>query len=91
MNVFQMMNDPTNSAMPAKIMNITETICRSLLTASEFSLATCAPVTASVPSGTTVSSRLASWASVTPSAARTLIASKESGDPSTFCAVAVSK
>ena len=52
-NVFQMMKEPTNSATPAKIMNRIPTNLRSFLTASEFSLATVAPVTASVPSGTT--------------------------------------
>ena len=89
--VFQMMNEPTNKAMPAKIMNMMLTNFRSSLTASEVSCATCAPVTASAASGTAASSRFARAASVTPSSARTLMASNVSGDPSTFCAVAVSK
>ena len=49
--VFQMMNEPTNSAMPAKIPNRMPTILKFALIASAFSLATAAPVTASVPVG----------------------------------------
>ena len=52
-NVFQMMKEPTNSAIPAKITKRIPTILKFSLTASAFSLATVAPVTASVPSGTT--------------------------------------
>ncbi len=90
-NVFQMMKEPTNSATPAKIMNRIPTNLRSFLTASEFSLATVAPVTASVPSGTTAARFAASSFWVTPSSALTLMASKKPGSPSSFCAVAVSK
>ncbi len=73
--VFQMMNEPTNNAMPAKIMNMIPTILRSFLTASELSLATVLPVTASMPSGRSALNRFASVAWLTPSLALTLIAS----------------
>ena len=49
--VFQMMKEPTNSAMPAKTMNRIPTILKFSLMASEFSSATVLPVTASVPVG----------------------------------------
>ena len=51
--VFQMMKDPTKSAMPAKIPNMIPTILKFSLIASAFSSATASPVTASVPCGTT--------------------------------------
>jgi hypothetical protein len=57
--VFQMMKAPTNRAMPAKTVKRIPTIFSSSLMASEFSFETAAPVTASVPSGTTASSRSA--------------------------------
>ena len=78
-NVFQMMKEPTNSATPAKIMNRIPTNLRSSLTASEFSLATVAPVTASVPSGTTAARLAASSFWLTPSSALTLMVSNEPG------------
>ena len=90
-NVFQMMNDPTNRAIPAKIMNRMPTILRSFCTASEFSCATVSPVTASAPFGTTASSRFASSVWLTPSSALTPMVSKKPGVPRTFWAVAVSK
>ena len=73
--VFQMMKDPTNSATPAKIMNMMPTILRSFLIASELSLATVLPVTASSPSGTTALRFLASSAWLTPLSALTLMLS----------------
>ncbi len=48
-------------------------------------------MTASAPAGTTAFSRFASSAWLTPGSALTSIASKEPGEPSSFCAVAVSK
>ena len=65
-NVFQMMNEPTNSAMPAKVPKTSPTILKFSLIASAFSLATPAPVMASVPSGITAESRWASSVCETP-------------------------
>ena len=89
--VFQMMNEPTNRAIPAKIMNSTVTNLRSAFTASVDSFTTVAPVTASAPSGNTALIRCARSAGATPGAALTLIESKRPGAPSTFCAVSESK
>jgi hypothetical protein len=90
-NVFQMMNEPTNKAIPAKIMNITVTTFRSVFTASADSFTTVAPVTASVPSGSTLLILCARSAGATPGSALTLIVSNRPGAPSTCCAVAESK
>ena len=90
-NVFQMMKEPTNRAIPAKIMNRMPTTLRSFSTASEFSCATVFPVTASAPSGTTALSRFVSSAWLTPSSALTPMLSKNPGIPRTAWAVSVSK
>ena len=90
-NVFQMMNAPTNSAMPAKAPKRMPTIWKFALVAAAFSSATVLPVTASVPSGRTCEIRSASSVWDTPSSARTSIASNWPGVPSTFCAVSESK
>src|SRR4051812_27996524 len=89
--VFQMMNEPTNSAMPAKAPNTMPTIWKLAFVASEFSFTTVAPVTASAPWGTTAESRWASSVWETPGSALTSMESYWSGEPRTRCAVAPSK
>ena len=83
--VFQMMKAPTNSAMPAKIVNRMLTIFRSCLDGVRVLLRdTVAPVTASAPSGTTVDRLSTSSAWLTPSSAPTSMVSKTPGVPSTL-------
>ena len=89
--VFQMMNEPTNSAMPAKMPKRIPTIRKFSLVEAAFSFATAAPVSASVPCGITADSRSASADWLTPSSALTSIVSNIPGSPSTCCAVALSK
>ena len=89
--VFQMMNEPTNSAIPAKAEKSSPTIENDFAKASEDSFATAAPVRASVPAGRTPAMRSVRAVSVTPPADRATISLKDPGAPSTRWAVAVSK
>lgn len=73
--VFQMMKDPTNSAMPANPVSAMVTMPSPAVTASACSSATCCPVTASSPSGRTAPIRCASSSSDVPSAALATIES----------------
>ena len=90
-NVFQMMKPPTNSATPAKTANRMLRNWKSWLIASDASFATCAPVTASMPCGTTARQPLGQvgWRDAVGRAHVDL--SNAPGVPSTRCAVAVSK
>jgi hypothetical protein len=73
--VFQMMKEPTNRAMAAKVPKTMPTTLKFALVASAFSVATVAPVTASVPSGRTADSRYARSAWETPGSALTSMVS----------------
>ena len=86
-----MMKAPTKSATPANVLRMIPTGLKFSLVASAFSFATAAPVSASVPSGSTAERRSASSAWETPGSALTLMLSNVSGVPSTRWAVAVSK
>ena len=90
--VFQMMNEPTNSAMPAKIPKRMPTIWKFSFVASAFSLATAAPVTASVPCGITCGQPVGELGLAHALLGADVDAGRRSpGVPSTCCAVAVSK